>query len=202
MNYWLIILIPLSSAFIGWITIRILLKFLFHPLEPKKMFGMSFQGVFPQRQQQIAEQLGRQASAGFISFDSIEKKISDPANLEKILPVVENHIDDFLRNRLGKEMPMISMFIGDKTINKLKEAFMKEIAAMFPQIMKEYASNLKQDFDISQLVKTKIAALSPFKLEEMLWQQFSREFRLAGLVGAFIGFVMGLLQVLLLQILS
>jgi len=202
MNYWLLILIPAGTAFAAWISIRVLLKMLFHPREPKRILGMSFQGIFPQRQQQIAEQLGKQASSGFLSFDGIEQKISDPANLEKIMPVVENHIDDFLRNRLSKEMPMISMFIGDKTISKLKEAFMKEIAAMFPQIIKEYASNLKRDLDIGQLLTKKIAAISPVKLEEMLWQQFSREFRLAGIVAALIGFVIGLLQVLLLQIVA
>ncbi len=202
MNYWLLIIIPLGAAFTGWISIRILLKFLFHPREPKNIFGFRFQGVFPKRQQQIAESIGKQASAGFLSFDGIEQKISDPANLEKILPVVENHIDDFLRNRLGKEMPMISMFIGDKTISKLKEAFMKEIAAMFPQVMKEYASNLKRDLDIGQLVTKKIAEQQGEKLEKMLWQQFSREFRLAGIVAAAIGFLVGLLQVVLLQLIA
>ncbi|MEO6611119.1 MAG: DUF445 domain-containing protein [Chitinophagaceae bacterium] len=198
MNYWLFILIPISSAFIGWITIRILLKMLFHPRKLKKIFGIRFQGVFPQRQQQIAEQLGKQAGQGFISFDSIEQKISDPANLEKILPVVEEHIDDFLRNRLGKEMPMISMFIGDKTIGKLKEAFMKEIGNMFPQVMKQYAANLKQDLNIEKLIVQKISSLSGEKLEKILWQQMSRELRLAGILGAAIGFVIGLLQLLLL----
>jgi uncharacterized membrane protein YheB (UPF0754 family) len=202
MNYWLLILIPLSSALIGWITIHILLKMLFHPRKLKRVFGITFQGVFPRRRQQIAEQLGKQASTGFISFDSIEQKISDPANLDKILPVVEAHIDDFLRNRLGKEMPMISMFIGDKTIGKLKEAFMKEIGNMFPQVMKQYAANLKQDFNIQQIVSRKIASISGETLEKMLRQHMSGEIKLAGIAAAIVGLLVGLLQLLLFRFMA
>jgi uncharacterized membrane protein YheB (UPF0754 family) len=61
MNYWLI-LIPLISAFIGWFTNWIAIKMLFHPKEPKKILGITFHGIFPKRQQQFAEKLGKLVS--------------------------------------------------------------------------------------------------------------------------------------------
>ena len=126
MNYWLFI-IPVISAFIGWVTNWVAIKMLFHPREPKKILGITIQGIFPKRQKQFAEKLGKLVSDEFLSFEDIEQKISSPDNLKKIMPMIENHIDDFLRNRLSVEMPVISMFIGDKTITKLKGAFMTEI---------------------------------------------------------------------------
>ena len=200
MNYWLLIIIPLISAFIGWVTNWVAIKMLFHPREPKKILGITFHGIFPKRQQQFAEKLGKLVSAEFLSFDDIEEKISSPENLKKIMPMIENHIDDFLRNRLGNEMPVISMFIGDKTISKLKEAFMKEIELLFPQVMKQYAVNLKDELDLEQIVIKKVSGFSSDKLEEVLLQIMSKEFRFVEIIGAVIGFIIGLLQVIITQI--
>jgi len=199
MNYWLLLTIPLISAFIGWITNWVAIKMLFHPREPKKILGITFHGIFPKRQQQFAEKLGKLVSAEFLSFADIEQKISDPDNLKKIMPMIEDHIDDFLRNRLGTEMPMISMFIGDKTITTLKKSFMKEIELLFPQVMKQYAANLKEELDLEQIVIAKVAGFSSDKLEEVLYQIMSKEFRFVEIIGAVIGFIIGLAQVLITQ---
>ncbi len=199
MNYWLI-LIPLISAFIGWVTNWVAIKMLFHPREPKKILGVTFHGIFPKRQQQFAEKLGKLVSAEFLSFDDIEQKISNPENLKQILPMVDVHIDHFLRRKLPDEMPVISMFIGDKTINKMKSVFMVEIEELFPKIMKQYAGNLKKELDLEEIVYTKVSAFSSDKLEDILYQIMSKEFRFVEILGGVIGFLIGLLQVLITQL--
>ena len=151
MNYWLF-LIPIISAFIGWVTNWVAIKMLFHPRQPKKILGVTFHGIFPKRQQQFAEKLGKLVSAEFLSFEDIEQKISNPENLKKVMPMIETHVDDFLRNRLKNEMPVISMFIGDKTIDNLKKLFMQEIEILLPQVMKQYAANLKSELDLKKIL--------------------------------------------------
>lgn len=195
MNYWLF-LIPVISAFIGWATNWVAIKMLFHPRNPVTFLGITFQGIFPKRQQKFAEKLGKLVSEEFLSFDDIEQKISNPKNVQQILPMIEAHVDDFLRNRLKDEMPVISMFIGDKTIVNLKEVFMKEIETLFPLLMKQFAVNLKNELDLEQIVITKVAAFSSDKLEEVLFQIMSKEFRFVEIIGAVIGFVIGLTQLI------
>jgi uncharacterized membrane protein YheB (UPF0754 family) len=202
MNYWLLIIIPIISAFIGWVTNWVAIKMLFHPRQPKRIMGITFQGIFPKRQKQFAEKLGKLVSAEFLSFDDIEQKISNPDNLKKIMPMIENHVDDFLRNKLSTEMPVISMFIGDKTIIKLKESFMKEIEILFPMVMKKYAANLKDELDLEKIVVEKVSGFSSDKLEEVLQQIMSKEFRFVEIIGAVIGFIIGFVQVLITQFTS
>jgi uncharacterized membrane protein YheB (UPF0754 family) len=196
MNAWLL-LIPLISAFIGWVTNWIAIKMLFHPREPRIIFGIRFQGIFPKRQHQFAEKLGKLVSDEFLSYTDIEQKISNPDNLRKILPLIERHIDEFLRVKLGKEMPVINMFIGDKTINKVKAAFMTEITELFPVVMKEYAGHLRAELDLEHIVIKKVAAFSSDKLEEILYQIMAKEFRFVEWVGAIIGFIIGVVQVVI-----
>lgn len=201
MNYWLL-LIPIISAFIGWVTNWVAIKMLFHPREPKRILGFTIQGIFPKRQQAFAEKLGKLVSSEFLSFQDIEDKISNPENLKKIMPVIEQHVDEFLRVRLSTEMPMISMFIGDKTINKLKGAFMQEIESLFPVVMKQYASNLKTELDLEHIVIQKVSGFSSDKLEEILYQIMSKEFRFVEIIGAIIGFLIGVAQIFLTKLIS
>lgn len=197
MSIWIIIFVPLISAFIGWVTNWVAIKMLFHPREPKKILGFTFHGIFPKRQKQFALKLGNLVSSEFLSFDDIESKISNPENLKKIMPFIEEHIDDFLKNKLSEEMPVISMFIGDKTIHKLKSALMKEIETLFPEIMRKYAGNLKTELDLEQIVIQKVSSFSSDKLEDTLYQIMSKEFRFVEIIGGVIGLIIGLLQVLL-----
>ena len=46
---WWLYSIPFISAFIHWLTIRMALKLLFHPRQPKRILGFTLQGVFPKK---------------------------------------------------------------------------------------------------------------------------------------------------------
>jgi uncharacterized membrane protein YheB (UPF0754 family) len=194
---WWFYTIPVISAFIHWLTIWMALKMLFHPRKPKKILWLTLHGVFPKRQQQIAESLGKIVGQELLSFGDIEKTITNPENVQKILPLAEGHIDHFLRTKLKESMPIVSMFIGDKTITQLKTVFMKELEELFPVIMKSYVSNLKNDLDLEKIVVEKIANFSSDKLEQMLNQILTKEFRFVEVIGAALGFFIGLLQIFL-----
>lgn len=196
MSY-ILFLIPIISAFIGWFTNWIAIKMLFHPKEPKKILGITIQGIFPKRQQQFAEKLGKLVSQELLSFADIQQKLVHPNNIQKLMPVVEEHIDQFLRKKLAEEMPVISMFIGENTIQQLKGIFMKELETLFPVIMQRYMGHLQQELDLEKIVTQKVAAFSSDKLEEILQSILSKEFRFVELIGAVLGFIIGLLQVLL-----
>lgn len=196
MNYWLL-LIPVISAFIGWITNLIAIKMLFHPRLPVKVLGFTIQGIFPKRQAQFATKLGKLVSEELLSFADIEKKITDPSNIKAMIPMVEGHIDHFLREKLSETMPMLSMFIGDKTIDKIKAVFIEELESLFPNLMKSYLGKLQSELDLEAIVTEKVKAFSSEKLEQILYQVMAKEFTFIEIIGAILGFLIGLLQVLI-----
>ena len=196
MSIWLLS-IPFISAFIGWFTNWIAIKMLFHPRVPTKILGITFHGIFPKRQKQFAEKLGKLVSNELLSFKDIEQKITNPNNIKKIMPHVEGHIDHFLRNKLSEQMPMISMFIGDKTIAQLKSVFIAELEILFPTIMTNYMENLQHELDLEKIITEKVSGFSSDKLEEILNTIMSKEFRFVEIIGAVLGFVIGLVQVLI-----
>ena len=191
------ILLVLISGFIGWVTNWIAIKMLFHPREHIKLFGLTIQGIFPKNQSQFAQKLGKLVSGEFLSFSDIEQKISEPGNIQKMMPLIEQHVDTFLNKRLSEQLPMISMFLGDKTIAKLKATFMQEIEAILPAVMRSYAGELRTDLDLEGIITEKVSRFSSDRLEELLYQIMAKEFRFVEWVGAFIGLLIGLIQVAL-----
>jgi len=131
MHYgWLYVLF--LSAFTGWLANWILIQILFRPKKAITVFGFTLQGLIPKKQQELAENLGKLVGKELLSLTGLEQKITDPENIRKLMPLIEEHIDHFLRVKLPKEMPVIGMFIGDMTINDMKVAFTAELEILFP----------------------------------------------------------------------
>ena len=193
----LLYLIPFISAFIGWFTNWIAIKMLFHPKKPVKILGITFIGIFPKRQVQFAEKLGKLVSDELLSFQDIESKITNPSNIDQLMPQIDAHIDHFLRVKLADQMPVISMFIGDKTIRQMKSVFMAELKELFPGIMKTYMGNLQRDLDLEKIVVEKVKGFSSDKLEQILNDIMSKEFRFVEIIGGVLGFLIGIIQVIL-----
>jgi len=193
----LLFLIPFISAFIGWFTNWIAIKMLFHPKEPKRILGITFHGIFPKRQQQFAKKLGVVVATELLHFDEIAVRIKDPAALGDLAPFIETHIDEFLQVKLKEKLPVISMFVGEGTLGKIKEGLMEEINVLLPQLIDQFTNKLSTSIDIEKIVTDKVAHFSSDKLEEILVSIMNKEFRFVEIIGGVLGFIIGLLQVLL-----
>ena len=193
---WWLILIPVSCAFCSWLVVKVIAITLFQPYLPTSILGVRIQGLLAAKQSAIAAAAGKFVAEQFFSAKLIKEKITDPANLQNIMPVIEEHIDDFLRNKLKKEMPFIGMFVGDKTISSLKKVFITELETLFPKIMANYASHLVDNLAIEQLVASKIVAISIPELEGTFRRNFSKELIRIQVVAAFIGTFIGLIVML------
>jgi uncharacterized membrane protein YheB (UPF0754 family) len=194
MNY-ILILIPVISGFIGWITNWVAIKMLFHPRKPIQILGIRIQGIFPKRQDQFAAKLGKLVSEELLSFNEIKAVIANPDNLSAIMPLLDQAIDRFLKEKLSTVMPMISMFIGDKTIETIKVVLKDELAQILPKAIDDYADTIKDKLDLEQIVTYKVRNFSSDKLESILYQVMAKEFRFIEILGGVLGFLIGLLQV-------
>jgi uncharacterized membrane protein YheB (UPF0754 family) len=106
--------------------------------------------------------------------EQIRNKLTSKENIDKILPVVETHMDIFLKEKLPEAMPVFKMFIGESTTGQVKKVLMTELDNMFPVIINQYLQNI----DAESLVPVKLKKLFP-------------------IAGAALGFLLGLLFILL-----
>lgn len=191
------ILTVVLFAFTGWFTTWFLLRILFRPAKPCSLAGFTIQGILPANQQKIAEKAGKIVSSHLFSFDALQEKFTGPENFDKLRPLIENHIDSFLRERLKEIFPMLAGLMGNKTINQLKAAFILELETIFPIIMKSYMANLEKDFDIEEQVTEKIASISMKKTEALIFESAKKQIIKLQLSGIIIGLLIGFIHILI-----
>ena len=188
---------PIISALIGWITNFLAIKMLFHPRTPIRVLGVTLQGVFPKRQQLFAEKIASLVSEQLFSFNDIKSKLTNEESTAEILLVVDAKIDVFLKEKLVAAMHMLGMIMGDDLRGKIKSTLMEEFNSMLPDVINRYADKLEASIDIKSVVKEKVEGFSFDKMEEVMFSIMSKEFKFIELIGAVLGFIIGLVQVLL-----
>lgn len=193
MSWWWL-LFPVLAALVGWIIASFGLWLLFHPRQPRGIAGITIQGIIPTRKAVFDRKLSKIIVTEFFSIQEMEKTLISDESFHKILPSIEAHLDDFLQNKLQKAMPFLGMFIGEKTIQQLKELFMEELAALFPVVMKNYIGRLQQETDLESVLYLKLAAIPSERLESLVHELFAREWRLIKMIGAITGLLIGLIQ--------
>lgn len=200
MNY-LLLLIPLLSLLLGWGLMRFAAWYIFSPARPVTILGIKVQGIFPAYQKELAKEAGIYAGKLLSGLD-LEAKLADPAHFQQVKPVIEEHIDEFLRHKLKEQMPMISMFIGDKTIQSLKEIFIKEIENLFPRVLQQFAGNLQKNLAAGPLLESHIAGMDPSVIKKAFAQKAGGAMRKAALAGAVAGLLTGLVQLAIILIIK
>lgn len=195
----LLYLLPLIAAFTGWLTNYVAVKMLFHPKKPINFYGITIQGVFPKRQMILAQKLGVIVAQELFSVDDLLNTLKSEKNTQIALQLVENKIDNFIITKLPQSMPMLAMFLNDDLKTKIKNVLLSEIESILPNLMDQLGNNIKENIDIQQIVFEKVANFSSDKFEEILFSIMQKEFRLIEILGGILGFIIGIIQLLLVK---
>jgi uncharacterized membrane protein YheB (UPF0754 family) len=193
-------LIILIAALGGWFLSYLFIRILFRPYSPKDIIGFRLHGIIPAILPELAPQLMGILKNGPLNEEKIAAKLDDPALLQQLKPDIETHVDEFLKVKLKTAFPLLSNFMGEKTLSKFKEAFLAEVEAILPGLLKKHARVL-----LNQL-QPETAAAELFKhidvagIERMVYQKATRQLWLFQLGGLITGAFIGLLQLLVIYL--
>lgn len=196
----LIYTLPVIGALIGWLTNYIAIKMLFHPRQERRIFFIPVQGVFPKRQKDFARKLGQIVSEELVSVEDITAHLKEKATSEAVLDHIAMRLEEGIAKRLPRAFPMLAMFMSSDMAEKIKNFLMGQIGSLNEELIDKLSDELEEELDVHRIVEEKVAAFSSDKLEEILFSIMRREFKFVELVGAVLGFLIGVAQVLLLSL--
>ncbi len=181
MNLLIAISLPILAGTIGWFTNYLAVKMLFHPREPKKFLGITFHGVFPKR----------------LASEDIFNKINTPENHAHITRKLELKLEEYFEVNLVEKYPLASKLIPKKAKLKIQTEVINEVEDYIPTLIDSQIRLLESKLNIQEMISVKVNQLSSEKLEAVIWNILSTEFKFIEWVGAVLGFTIGLIQVLL-----
>lgn len=188
--------VPLIGAFIGWITNWLAIKMLFHPRRPVKIAFITFHGIFPKNKPRIAEKLGTIVQRDLINFSDIKERMQDPDALNNFKEEIAIRVDNAIRDRIEKSA-LLDAIVPDQLIQSVHKTIVTEIERNLPNLIDTSITKIEQKLDIQKLVQNKVANFSDERLEQLLLDITSREFRFIEIIGAVLGFIIGIIQLLI-----
>lgn len=190
----LVYFFPIIGCVIAWVLATITFQFLFTPEKFKKRFGINAIGLLNQLKPLLIERLGIFLHQTVKQNPIINDTVLNPQNLVSVRPEIEKHVGQFLEEKLPEQMPAISMFIGKKTTDKLKNTLMQQIDNLLPNALEKFVEQFKENFDGQQFAQKIINDNLFQSANELLVTHVRKKFMQAFSIS---GFVIGLVLMLI-----
>ncbi len=183
---------PFICAAIGYLTNWIAIKCLFHPHKSYILKGfrnkqiLVIQGLIPKKKEEIAKNVSENITKYFFDSDKLLKRIESDLlrrlTREKIKKFVKKNV------KMWKPLEWITEFYIDEclSLSQLRKRFLANFDEISGRSIKFIQKHIEQeilDYDERQI-------------EEIMYENASREFRFIIILGGILGFIFGCILIL------
>lgn len=189
-------MLPAFGGFVGLVSDWLALQMMFRPLRPRKLFGITFQGLFLQRQQEVARDYA----------DLIAREILTPANMmeelfrgamsDRIMELVHKNVKRLVDEQSGIARPLVVYALGSQKYIEMKSVVADRILERLPETMKSIEQYAGDAMDVRHTVIERMQDLTPEEFEGMLRPAFKEDEWILITVGAVLGVVVGEMQIM------
>jgi len=197
-----VIALPLVAAGIGWFTNFLAVRMIFRPHRPRRFLGFTVQGLLPKRRAEFAESIGATVEDHLVSTDDITRLLEDPSTRERLDELVDSRVSVFLEQKLVGSFPMAGAFLRGPILDQLKATLSREVGALFAAGLAELGTHIDEQLDFKEIVRSRIEHLDVAELERIVLRVARKELVAIEVLGAVLGFLIGLAQLALLRIAS
>lgn len=199
---WRYLLLPAIGAVIGWVTNYIAIKMLFRPYHPIRILGFTLQGLLPKRRKEFALSIARTVERDLLTAEDITHFLEGVQWEEEVERAVEQTLASQLKKRRFSfllKTPILGL-IGMEVIRQVKKLLSRAIVEKVRKHKGRLVEKFQDAIELKEVVSQKVEGLDMEKLEALLMDLISKELSYIELVGAALGFFIGLAQVGLLLV--
>ena len=200
-NVWIM---PVFGLFTGWFTDWLALKMIFNPKHPKKyLFGLvEWQGLFLKRRMEVSAEYGRLIAAEVITPRNILDAVVKGPLSDRLFAMVQKQVQRMVDEQAGLARPFVVLAVGTSKYAQMKELVAQQMMERLPETMKHVEDYAGQAMDLENLLSTKMKQLTVEEYEALLRPAFQQDEWILIAVGAALGFLVGEMQVLLMEFLA
>jgi uncharacterized membrane protein YheB (UPF0754 family) len=186
---------PIVGALVGLGTNWLAIQMIFRPLEPRRYLGLvTYQGMFPKRQAEIARDYGRIAADEVLTpgnlIDHVAANPKATELVEELLGTVRVELESF--------RPMLGMLAGtdptDDQLDKVTFVLTQRLTDLVPRTRPLIEEHLSASLRLDELIEERLAVLDKHQFERMLRGIFEEDEIILVLIGGALGGAVGALQ--------
>lgn len=188
-------LMPVVGGIVGLGTNWLALQMIFRPMEPTRYLGVvTYQGMFPSRQHEIAADYGRITAREILTPANIIRLITEGDAGTRIARVVLDRVGE----RIDAARPMVEMLtqtqVSDDQLAAVKTMVVARVSESVPDLQPEIEAYLEEQLQVAELVESKLRAMPKLEFERLLRGIFEQDEWILIAIGGALGAGVGVLQ--------
>ncbi len=195
------LVMPIFGLFTGWFTDWLALKMVFNPKYPTKYLGglIQWQGLFLKRRHEVSKEYGRLIAKEVVTPRNIIDAILRGPLSDRLFAMVQRNVQHLVDEQAGMAKPIVVFAVGSSKYQEMKHLVAEEIMKRLPETLKNVENYAADAMDLENTLAKKMTELSVEEFEGLLRPAFQQDEWILITVGACLGFLVGELQVLVME---
>ncbi|MFT4980281.1 MAG: uncharacterized membrane protein YheB (UPF0754 family) [Bacteroidia bacterium] len=194
-SWWLL---PVGGLIVGWATNWLALKMIFNPKKEINFLGIKIHGLFIKRQNEVAAEYSKIVSSKILTVERMFERIFRGKASDKMITILQGHVKRAIDDQIGISRNIYQIFAGTKKYDELKDMAATRFVESLPHSINRTFEYAEDVLDLETTMREKMAGLPPDEFEAVLRPAFQEDEWILILVGAVLGGVAGLAQLVLL----
>ncbi len=190
-HWWVL---PILGTIIGYCTNWLAISMIFEPNEPRRVFGLRWQGLFLKRRDHAAEVYASVVADEIVTVANIGDELINGPSGDRTRRLIENSLRPAVDRAGGQLAPFVRVAIGTREYDRIREDFATGGA--------DYTMTPLQDRDFNEQQAKKLRGLMVERMKELTNPDFAEMLRagmredewLLILHGGVLGFLAGVLH--------
>jgi len=193
-----VIIMAIVGGAIGWFTNFLAIKLLFRPFVPWTVpsTSMKVQGLIPVRRKEIATAIGKAVNEQLLSMHDILNKILGNEQRSEIALVIRRKIVKQIKDKIPSIVPS---GLTKPLLAYISQVIDREAGFLLEHVIGHTIENSVQKLNISTMIEEKLNSLDMIEVEALIMPLVGRELRHIEVLGGVLGFIIGLVQGILIR---
>ncbi len=187
--------LPVFGAALGCLTNWVALNLVFRPLNPIKIGPFTLQGVFLRRQHDVSKKFADLATEHLLSVKDIMTELLAGPRYQQTSAIIRRNVAPLVEG--GFVGPALQIAFGPQGYLELKRSIVEKATLKALEPLSDPTFNRERATVISTMFAARLRAMTPAEFQSLLRPAFHEDEWILIALGAVMGFLAGLAQLLL-----
>lgn len=185
--------IPVGAAIVGYLTNFIALKVIFQPLEPTRVGPFKMHGLFLRRQPEVAEEYSNIIAYEIVTLRNVATAMLQGPDADRTQRLIADSIRPAVDDAVGAIKPLVRA-AGQGRMDAALEGIAGEAVSSTMGTLMDEDFGRERAKGMQTLLASRMKKLSYPEFAQMLRSAFEQDEWMLIVVGAFLGFAAGVVQ--------
>ncbi len=194
---------PLFGGFTGWFTDWLALKMIFRPKQPTRYLGLfEWQGLFLKRRLEVSADYGALIAREIVTPANIFEAVLKGPLSDRLFTMVHRHVQRAVDEQASVTKPLVVFAVGSTKYQALKKTIATKLMDLLPDTLKHVEQYASDAMDLENILRIKMQQLNEDEFEQLIRPAFQQDEWILITVGAALGFLVGEMQVLVMELMA